>query len=63
MTAASPSPDHALAESLLQGNAGAALESDGLTWEALLAGVAYALTLHYAQLVVFVILRPRLARI
>lgn len=59
----SPFPEQPSTENMLQGNAGAALESEDLTWKALLASVAYALILHYVQIAVFVILRPRFARI
>lgn len=50
-------------EEILEGNAGAALKSEGLTWKALLASVAYAVTLHYAQIAIFVIIRKRCVKI
>jgi hypothetical protein len=50
-------------ETNLKGNAGVALQSESFTWNALLASIAYAMTLHSIQVVAFVILRERFSKI
>lgn len=51
------------ADEVFRTNSGTALQSEGLTWKALLAGVAYALILHLTQTLIFLTIRPRIARI
>jgi hypothetical protein len=51
------------ADEIFTSNSGTALESEGLTWKSLLAGVAYALVLYSAQTLLFVVIRPRFPRI
>lgn len=51
------------ADEILEGNSGTALQSEGLTWISLLAGVAYALVLYAVQAALFLFLRPRLPRV
>lgn len=51
------------ADEIFRSNSGAALESEGLTWKSLLAGVAYALILYSAQTLLFLFIRPRFPRV
>jgi hypothetical protein len=51
------------ADEIFKNNSGTALESEGLTWKSLLAGVAYALVLYSAQTLLFVLMRPRFPRV
>jgi hypothetical protein len=51
------------ADEIFKSNSGTALESEGLTWKSLLAGVAYALVLYSVQTLVFIIIRPRFPRV
>ena len=51
------------ADDIFRNSSGAALESEGLTWKSLLAGVAYALILFSAQTLLFLLIRPRFPRI
>lgn len=51
------------ADEIFRNNSGAALESEGLTWKSLLAGVAYALILYSAQKLLFLLIRPRFPRV
>lgn len=51
------------ADEIFKSNSGTALESEGLTWKALLAGVAYALVLYSVQTLLFIVIRPRFPRV
>lgn len=51
------------ADEIFKSNSGTALESEGLTWKSLLAGVAYALVLYSVQTLLFIIIRPRFPRV
>jgi hypothetical protein len=51
------------ADEVFESNSGTALESEGLTWQSLLAGVTYALALFGAQILLFVVIRPRYPRV
>lgn len=48
---------------LLKGNAGAALDAEGISWPALLAAIGYAFASFGVQLLAFIIMRWRLSRI
>jgi hypothetical protein len=51
------------ADEIFKSNSGTALESEGLTWKSLLAGVAYALVLYSVQTLLFIVIRPRFPRV
>jgi hypothetical protein len=40
-----------------------ALESEGVTWTAMVASLSYALSIHLVQVIIFLIIRPKLPKI
>jgi hypothetical protein len=50
-------------DSIFKGNAGVALESESVTWTAIVASLSYALAVHLIQVIIFLIIRPKLPKI
>jgi hypothetical protein len=51
------------ADEIFTSNSGTALESEGLTWKSLLAGVVYAMVLYTIQILFFIVIRPQFPRV